>query len=42
MRTALCLLTLISFVPLGLAKAADDAGKPKDAPASKRAANKGA
>ena len=40
MRTALCLLTIICFVPLGIAKAADDAGQPKDAPAAKPAANK--
>ena len=40
MRTALCLLTIISLVPLGLAKAADDAGRPKDAPAAKPALSK--
>jgi len=40
MRTALCLLTIICLVPLGLCKAADDAGRPKDAPAAKPAANK--
>ena len=40
MRTALCLLTIISLVPLGIAKAADDAGRPKDAPAAKPAQNK--
>ena len=38
MRT-LCLLTIISLVPLGLCRAADDA-KPGDAPAAKPAANK--
>jgi len=31
MKTALCLLTIISFVPLAVAKAADDAGRPKGA-----------
>jgi Ca2+-binding EF-hand superfamily protein len=34
MKTALCLLTIISLVPLALAKAADDAGRPQDAPAA--------
>jgi len=39
MKTALCLLTIISFIPLAVARAADDA-KPGDAPAAKPAANK--
>jgi endo-1,4-beta-mannosidase len=42
MKTALHLLAvaLFCFVPLTLAKAADDAGKPKDAPTAKPAPNK--
>jgi Ca2+-binding EF-hand superfamily protein len=42
MKTLLHLLavSLVSFVPLALADAADDAGKPKDAPAAKSAPNK--
>ena len=42
MKTLLHLLavTLVSFLPLALARAADDAGKPKDAPTAKPAPNK--